>query len=280
MAHIFTSLRHPLEKLQEAEYFLAGVAASNGLEFQFNLNAFLGACRSTTFVIQKSMAQVPGFSSWYRARQDEMKADATMGFFLELRNISQHEGPVSYVGGSTMHPDRWTHRFAGNRESVPPELKGVDVSRACADHLVKLARLLLTCFQTFPFASCPVKALSPKGMAELRDTLDDIGAALSLPSGYLDVGNDLPISEKLRILSREFEPLNLEELERIARGDLRNNGSAIWFTESIGSDLTDMVAETVEDHGKVNLDPRSVFLTAVVKSIEDVEKNEADPGDD
>ncbi len=41
MAHRFTSLRHSLEKLQEAEYFLAGLVASNGLEFQFNLNAFL-----------------------------------------------------------------------------------------------------------------------------------------------------------------------------------------------------------------------------------------------
>src|SRR5688572_26098150 len=112
MVHTFTTLRHTVEKLQEAEYFLAGVASENSLEFQFNLNAFLSACRSVTFVMQKSMSRVPAFADWYRARQDEMRLDAAAGFFLELRNIAQHEGPVSYVGGSTMKPGRWSHRFA------------------------------------------------------------------------------------------------------------------------------------------------------------------------
>lgn len=82
MRHTFTTLRHAVEKLQEAEYLLAGVASENGLEFQFNLNAFVGASRSVTFVMQKSMARVPGFAEWYRARQDEMKLDPAMGFFL------------------------------------------------------------------------------------------------------------------------------------------------------------------------------------------------------
>src|ERR1700744_6522909 len=153
MAHRFTSLRHPLEKLQEAEYFLAGLVASNGLEFQFNLNAFLSACRSTTFTLQKSLSRVDGFDAWYRARQTDMRADPALGFFLELRNISQHEGPVGYVGGAIFGTDQWSYRFAGNREAVPTALVGVDVAAACADHLLKLANLLQGVIQTFPFAS-------------------------------------------------------------------------------------------------------------------------------
>ena len=102
MAHRFTSLATSIEKLLEAEYFLGGLAVSNGPEFRYNLNAFLSACRSVTFVLQKAMSPMAGFGDWYAARRAEMRVDAAMGFFLELRNISQHEGPVSVVGGSTL----------------------------------------------------------------------------------------------------------------------------------------------------------------------------------
>lgn len=103
MAHCFTSLASSIEKLLEAEYFLGALACSNGAELRYNLNAFLSACRSVTFVLQKSMAPVDGFKPWYAARQAEMRADAAMGFFLELRNISQHEGPVSIDADRDRH---------------------------------------------------------------------------------------------------------------------------------------------------------------------------------
>lgn len=92
MARIFTTLRHSVEKLLEAEYFLARLRHSSGLEFQFELNAFLSASRSLTFVLQKSMSNVPHFSEWYRLQQASMRADLAMRFFLELRNVSQKEG--------------------------------------------------------------------------------------------------------------------------------------------------------------------------------------------
>jgi hypothetical protein len=273
MAHTFTSLRHSLEKLQEAEYFLAAVAATNTLEFQFNLNAFLAACRSTSFVLQKSMAGVAGFSRWYTARQAEMKADRSMGFFLELRNISQHEGPVSYIGGSTMQPGRWSYRFAGNRESVPPELLSVDVVQACADHLIKIARLLLSFSEAFPFASCPVTALCPNGMAALGFTLDDVAGALGLPVGYLDVGDHIPMSEKLRCLAREFEPMDVAELNRIASGNLQRNGKAIRIPTLAGSDLIDIMASIIESNDEAFAHPQHVFVAAVAKRISDIESD-------
>jgi hypothetical protein len=257
----------------EAEYFLAGVASTNGLEFQFNLNAFLGACRSVTFVMQKSMSDVAGFASWYRTRQNEMKADAAMRFFLELRNISQHEGPVSYVGGSTMNPRHWSYCFAGNREAVPNELIGIEVARACADHLLKLARLLLECFRTFPFACCPATAMSEEGMASLGYTLDDVCAALALPPGYLDVGDEIPMSAKLRYLAtREFDPLEVAELERIVSGDLRKDGKVIKIPVRSGAGLTDIMVDMIENRGDELMHPRGVFLAAVMKRIDDSEK--------
>jgi len=272
MVHTFTSLRHPLEKLREAEYFLAGVASTNNLEFQFNLNAFVSSCRSVTFIMQKSLSDVPGFAHWYRARQSEMKADPAMGFFLELRNISQHEGPVSYVGGSTMDPNRWSYRFAGNREAVPATLVGKEVAEACADHLTKLARLLLDCVRAFPFACCPVAAMSPDGMAALGYNLDDVGAALALPPGYLDAGMDIPMPAKLRILAREFDPLEVEIIERIVSGDLRINETAFHIPSSSGSDLTDIIANMIENRGDEVMHPRNVFVAAIMKRIDETEK--------
>ena len=95
MPHTFTTLRHPVEKLLEAEHFLARLNQSDGLEFQFELNAFLSASRSVTFVLQKALADAPGFAVWYEQQQARMKADAAMRFFLELRNISLSTGVES-----------------------------------------------------------------------------------------------------------------------------------------------------------------------------------------
>ena len=100
MPYTFTTLRHPVEKLLEAEHFVARLIHSNGLEFQFELNAFLSASRSLTFVLQKAMADVSGFASWYEQQQTRMKADAPMCFFLSLRNVSQKQGPISICRGA------------------------------------------------------------------------------------------------------------------------------------------------------------------------------------
>lgn len=267
MTHKFTSLRHPLEKLLEAEYFLAAVTTCNGLEFQFNLNAFLSACRSTTFTLQKSMAGVAGFTRWYESQQAIMRADPAMGFFLELRNIAQHEGPVSYVGGAMLRTPRWSYRFAGNREAVPDLLRGVDVGAACADQLVKVARLLLECAEAFPFACCPASAVSPQGMAALSFTLADVGAALGLPPGYMDAGAEIPVAEKLRILAREFEPLDRTSLERIASGRLERDGEPIEVFRSSGDDLTDVMAATIDAQSSEVFSQRDVFVAAIAKRI-------------
>lgn len=269
MTHRFTSLRHPLEKLLEAEYFLAAVTTCNGLEFQFNLNAFLSACRSTTFTLQKSMADVAGFARWYAGQQANMRADPAMGFFLELRNIAQHEGPVSYVGGAMLGTPHWSYRFAGNREAVPDSLRGVDVGAACADHLVKVARLLLDCVQAFPFACCPVAAVTPEGMAAMSYSLADVGTALGLPLGYLEVAPEIPVAEKLRILAKEFEPLDRLSLQRIATGRLEKDGQPIETFRSVGEDLTDVMAAIIEAQPRKHLSQREVFVAAVAARIGD-----------
>lgn len=268
MSHTFTTLRHPVEKLLEAEHFLARMIKSDGLEFQFELNAFLSASRSVTFVLQTTFADVPGFALWYGQQQAHMKADAAMRFFLELRNISQKQGPVSFVGGS-LPGGRWTYRFVGRPHAVPNELAGRDIGACCAAHLTKLATLLVECARGFPFHSCPGRAFTEEGMVALGYSWRDVEAALGLPPGYTDVG-DFPATEKLHILSREIESLDTASIERIARGDLRANGVRFQFPNTSGTDLIDEIAAMMP-RDAASGQPHDAFLGAIMKRISDIE---------
>lgn len=270
MAHVFTSLRYPAEKLLEAEHFLGGMTRSSGLTFQFELNAFLSACRSVSFYLQKSLSEVPGFENWYSVQQESMRTDPAMRFFLDLRNVSQKQGPVSFVGGS-LPGGGWTYRFLGNLQAVPPELVGTDISAGSATHLAKLAQLLLECSREFPFQSCPARALTVEGMAALGYGWVDVEVALGFPPGYTQVG-EFPAEDRLRYLSREVEPLDIEAIQRIASRDIRIDGEPVTLHASSGSDLVDHIASTACQQSGDAAGSRDIFLRAILQWIDDFER--------
>lgn len=267
MPHVFTSLCQPVEKLLEAEHFLARLTHSEGLEFQFELNAFLSASPSVTFVLQESMSDVPPFSSWYAQQRANMGADHAMSFFLHLRNISQKRGPVSLVG-CLLPNGRWTYRFVGRPRAVPRCLVGRDIGACCADHLAKLAALLLDCVREFPFDSCPAHAFTEQGTAALRYGWRDIEDAIGLPAGIAEVLG-VPPAERLRLLRREIAPLDTATIERISRRDLRARGVPLEFSVSSGIDLADDIAARVAQSGTKGEHPRVVFLRAFLERFSD-----------
>jgi hypothetical protein len=266
MTHTFTSLRHPLEKLLEAEYFLARMRRAGGLSFQFELNAFLAACRSVTLLLQKSFAEVPGFARWYEDRQTEMRADRAMKFFLELRNLSQHAGPVSYVGGACLDGG-WTYRFVHASERVPETLQGRDIVACSAEHLQKTARIIAVCSAAFPYSACPARAFSPEGMAQLGYEMVDAERAIGLPPGYSDVPG-FEAEVKLRYLRRELEPLDQDTLDRMASGTFMDGEEAMTFRVSLGRDLVDDVADLIDPRDPGGTDMRTIFLRAVGARIQ------------
>lgn len=274
MVHAFTTLRHPVERLLEAEYFLVRLADSYGLEFQTLLNAFLSASRSVTFLLQASMARVPGFDEWYRARQQEMSADQAMRFFLLLRNVSQKQGPVSYVGGSDSR-GRMTYRFVDGQVGVPAEVKGRDIAQCGSDQLVKLARLLLAYFEAFPFHACPGRAFTEEGMAALGYTLDDAAVSLGYPQAYVAVAG-IPAGEILRILSRDIEPLDVACLERMSQRIFKRDEEEFeWpIAAAIEPNLNDYIAEEIEKAVGAGTSPRNIFVSAVMRRIMDIERSD------
>lgn len=98
--------------------------AQERLKLRYELNAFLSAARSVTFLLQKEFFRVPGFASWWDEQRNRLSADTSAAFFLKLRNFSQKEGRISIVGGLIGDRDnqRWLFYFAGNEDPVPDSL--------------------------------------------------------------------------------------------------------------------------------------------------------------
>ncbi len=93
-----TSLLLVEERLLEADNFVGRLRRSAPYHLPYNLNAFLSAARSVTFLLHKEMAYVPGCAQWWEARRTELRADDGAKFFLALRNFSQKEGRVRTTG--------------------------------------------------------------------------------------------------------------------------------------------------------------------------------------
>lgn len=270
MAHRFTSIGYVFERLQECEYFLGRMAHAGLEEFKFELNAFLSSSRSVTFVFQKSLAHVPQFGSWYEKQRCTMKSDAAMGFFLELRNVSQKQGPVSYVAGST-RDGGVTYRFVSVGTRVPACLVGRDIGDCCAEHLQKLATLVLNYYREYPFNACIAQALSVEGMAALEFTLADVEVLLGFPSGYVQgPAEKFPVAETLRILRGEVDGIDVADLERLAAGNFEAYGERITFPTGHG--IVDEMARLIDtETDAASKNPRVIFLKAALKRIGDLE---------
>ena len=207
------------EKLLEAEYFMNRLHLLLFAEFAYELNAFLAAARSVTFLLQKEMRAVPGFDDWWSDRTAEMGNDPAMKFFKESRNFSQKEGRVSVVGtgGLLASGEKWmSYQFAQYQNSVPEQLIGRDVIKCCQEHLGKLAAIVLACAEAFPLHSCPRRAVTVEGLEELCLELSDIERMLGFPRGWTDV-SEIPYKERVHILQEQFDGVDFERIGAIAK---------------------------------------------------------------
>lgn len=85
------------DKFQEAHYFISGMLEEyhHPSPFRWNLNAFLQALRSVTFILQSEMAHVPGFQEWYQEQRGLMREDPLLRLFVSGRDIVVHKGMLT-----------------------------------------------------------------------------------------------------------------------------------------------------------------------------------------
>lgn len=248
MARIrLTSLLLVEERLLESEYFaLRLVRQSDTYRFRYELNAFLAAARSVTFILQKEMASVPGFPAWWATKRKQLADDAAAAFFQSLRNFSQKEGRVSLVGTKSIPGPRgrWTYRFAGNQKRVPPTLLHRDVADCCREHVSKLARIVLDCTEAFPYHSCPRQAVTVNGIAALKLSIEDIEETIGLPRGWTATGDPATRPLRLKLLRDEVDGLHFPTLKRLARWKAASSGQSGSFDQEI---LKSLVGQLEED---------------------------------
>jgi hypothetical protein len=200
----------------EAEYFGRRMFDSpDSTILGYELNAFLSSARSVTFLLQKEFAAVDGFQAWWSADRSRLGADPAARFFLELRNYSQKQGPVSIVGMSDENR-KWRHMFAGTAEPVPSVLLHRDVADCCLEHLAKLAQAILRAADAFPYHSCPTVALTPAGIAALGLDLDAIESTLGLPAAVSAARPDGTIEDLTRLYRRFVDAVDFDEMRRVA----------------------------------------------------------------
>jgi hypothetical protein len=185
-----TSLLRAEERLLEAEHFVKRMGTERGEAVGYDLNAFLASARSVSFLLQKEFSKVAGFVEWWARDRLVLANDPAARFFLELPNYSQKEGRISLVG-IALQPSisgrrsRWSYRFAGTAEPVPPELLNRDIVDCCCEHLAKLAKMVLRFSDQFSFHGCPSRALTPEGIKALGIDIDEAFAALGYPGSGL-----------------------------------------------------------------------------------------------
>lgn len=210
--HRLTSILLVEERLLEADFFIRRLRRAKPDEAGYFLNAFLSAARAVTFLLQREMAHVPGFPAWWDAQRETLRFDAAARFFLELRNFSQKAGRVSLTGVliGRGRSSVWTYRFVDSVTPVPKELRGIDAADACADHVAKMARVVLACMNAFPYHSCPSMALSPAGMDALGLDVGEMFRVLQLP--YVEGDDELA----LRVLRRSVDRVDVAMLRKLA----------------------------------------------------------------
>jgi hypothetical protein len=215
-----TSLLCVEERLLEAEYFarrLFGLLDATTIGFE--LNAFLSATRSVTFLLQKEFSDVQGFDSWWRADRATLGNDEAARFFLELRNYSQKEGRVPIVGTRDAE-GRWRHMFAGTPERVPATLLNRDVADCCLEHLAKLARAILRAAAAYPYHSCLARALTPEGVSALGLDLDAVECALGFPPEVSAARPNSSVEVRTRLYRRYVDAVDFDEVQRITAYEL------------------------------------------------------------
>ena len=83
------------------------------------------------------------------------------------------------------------------------------------EHLSKLAALVLTCADAFPYYCCPRRAVTPEGLKTYGLELADVAVMLGLPKEWIEVAG-IPRHEILRILQAHFDGVDFERIRSIA----------------------------------------------------------------
>ena len=181
------------EKLCEAHFFLEKLASSYRLsaDSRFYFSAFVSAARSTTLSLQATMKTVPDFESWYGSVQGEIRTDALMSFFKEIRNDSIHTGrnPLNQVTADHLreHLASQLHHKSRSHVIVMPNLGGQDATVLAdavgesREYFKSVLRIVHDCYGRFRHIVDPQWHFTEENFIAMGKTFEDAVVELGYP---------------------------------------------------------------------------------------------------
>lgn len=193
-------------KVQQARFLLheASKSTLNPFAAQCYFDAFAGAARSITFAVQSVLSDLPGFSDWYKAYQNSLRADPICQFFNQYRRISVHIGDAIVGGASRWRDDdgvlKTRYYFVPTQDlrDVPSE----DVSSICETYFVTLLGLVYECMVHFKCQLDDRWYFTAAYFRSLNKVIEDAEEELGFPRGWTAVGDGLTEADRWRLLRK------------------------------------------------------------------------------
>lgn len=202
-------------KLAESVFFFERLEMTTDLfEAQYLMSAFASACRSVTFAMQASLADLEGFQEWYQARQAELRVDDRARYFNEIRRLSEHVGLSPIVGfissgggGRRFFLHDLRHPF-GSREL--PLASGLDAISEARAHLVTLLGLVEACYLQFGNAIDPQLYFTAENFARLGLSIEDAEEEIVGIRGWTEVPGGT-VEERWKVLRSQVPIVGIEQ---------------------------------------------------------------------
>jgi len=181
------------DKLREAEFFLTKLRESNRFEYEsrYYFSAFISAARSVTMVLQKTMKDVDGFTSWYQNVQSQLKADPLAKYFVEIRNGAIHEGfnPLNQVTVEHLREDliRQMHQNDHSHILILPNFQAqglstlTDAVETSKQYFISLIKTVFECYKEFRYVVDPQWYFTYENFTDMGKTIEDAIAEFGLP---------------------------------------------------------------------------------------------------
>jgi hypothetical protein len=176
------------QKVAEAAFFLEKLRACRYEMFdvQCYTSAFVSSARSITFALQAVLADVPGFSVWYKAHESALRSNPLARFFHEFRTVNQHIGS-NLVSAAAGHAGQVHYYFMPTPDV--PEVPSEALVAAADRYFHLLLDIVFECYVVFGPHIDGQQRYTADYFAAIGKTIEDAEEELGFPRGYTTVGD-------------------------------------------------------------------------------------------
>jgi len=136
--------------------------------------------------MQSSLKDLPGFTTWYEAKQARLRQEPLARFFNEFRRVNQHIGDNLVNAGQT-EKGHMKCFFT----SIPDilDVPNEDVETACRKYFEIILSLVYDCYVDFGPHIDGHQHYTAEHFASMDKTIENAEEEVGLPRGWTDIGD-------------------------------------------------------------------------------------------